>query len=155
MRPGAQRPRERRPHRHLFRVDGEPEAFLELAAAAEAAGLRSGWLDWDPDQGSGPSDGGIAAPFSRRVGVTADATRSFKRRRGPAVLADVLREHFGGHAVVLARGLPAELSAPTLRAAGGSRGGWRLGPDGGGSPILSTAELIRRLGRPPHDEAAR
>ena len=62
--------------------------------------------------------------------------------RGPAVVDDLLREHFRGCRLVLVRGGE---GLPRLEADGD---GWRLATPGGWAVRRSTAELVADLGRP-------
>ncbi len=98
---------------HLARVAGAAEAYAPLVEAARAEGLRVGWLRLG-EGASAPSDLGAAADAGalRSVGVAPGGeVVAVKRLRGEPVLADLLREHFAGCALVLVQA-PA---APTLR----------------------------------------
>jgi hypothetical protein len=91
-------------HIHLIRTGETPEALRELFDAVAACGLRFGWLDLGdralPDE---PLTRAVRAGALRAVEVGCDGSTTRKTRRGPVVLGDLLRENFGGCAVVFAR----------------------------------------------------
>lgn len=92
---------------HVLRLTTRVVKFDRLIAAVRQNMLRCGWLEWRPEAieplASPPSH--LAEPAGlgvmRAVEVTASESVTVKPRRGPAVLADVLREHFRGCALVL------------------------------------------------------
>jgi len=127
---------------HILRVDGPPEAFTPLIAAARAAGLRAGWLDLEtlpepPEPVARAADSGVL----RAVARTASGTVTVKRVGGSLVLEDLLREQFSGCRWVLVRG---EVAAPRLTPTAEA---WRIESDEG-SWDLSTDDLVARLKRP-------
>ena len=124
-------------------VEGAPEAFEALVRAAAERGARVGWLDWDaasapPEQLAGAAGAGVA----KAVAVSAGGSISWKARKGPPVLRDVLREQFLGCAIVLARGLE---GAPRLIADGPT---YRLEATGAAPRTLAAAEAAAELLRP-------
>jgi hypothetical protein len=141
---------------HALRVAEGSEAFRVLLAAVEHAGGRAGWLELPggvPTAGEG-SDcdvlGGAAAAADRVlaagawkvVAVAERCTVAVKRRRGSAVLRDLLREHFRGCRLVLVRG---DIALPALRP---RADGWELESLDGETRVLSTADLIQCLRAP-------
>ena len=127
---------------HILRVDGEPESFTVLIAAARAAGLRAGWLDLEtlpepPEAVARAADSGVL----RAVARTTSGTVAVKRVGGELVLEDLVREQFMGCRWLLVRG---EVAAPVLTP---TAEGWRIRWDEGGLS-LSTSELVTRLQRP-------
>lgn len=142
---------------HLLRVERPPEDFAELFAAAAEAGLRIGWLEAaDPEP---PPSLAAAAGLGalRAVAVGEAGTLAYKPRRGPAVLADLLREHFAGCALVLVHGDIADAAgASYLEPPHDPDAGWRLVTREGDHPLatlqddrpLTTDSLVARLRRP-------
>lgn len=130
---------------HLLRVDQGPEVFAPLLAAARELGLRAGWLVWS-GQATVPGElaAAVAAGTPKAVAVGPRASLVVKTRRGPAVLADVLREHFTGHRLVLVAG-EAPSGLPRLQAAAD---GYRVergdGTVGGPWDAADLAALLRR-----------
>jgi hypothetical protein len=130
---------------HLLRVTDPPEIFAPLIEAARALGLRVGWLDLAgavsplPE----PLESAAALGMLRAVAVGEGRTVAVKPLRGATVLKDLLREHFRGCVLVLARG---EVEAPRLEADGEA---WRLSLPESASRRLSTGELAESL-RKPH-----
>jgi hypothetical protein len=141
---------------HALRVTAGSEAFGPLLAAVEHAGERAGWLEL-PGSGAG----GAESSGSRLLGDAAEsidlvlqtgawkvvavsdrASVAVKRLRGPAVLRDLLREHFRGCRLVLVRG---DIALPALRP---RADGWELESLAGETRLLSTADLIRSLRAP-------
>lgn len=127
---------------HLLCVEGDVESFAPLLAAARAAGTVAGWLELDAAEPP-PSLGRAAeAGALRAVAAGPRGSVTVKARRGPAVLGDLLREHFRGCRVVLVRGA---LAVPRLRPAGA---GWRIERDDAPVLELDTEALIARLRKP-------
>ncbi|MEM7051472.1 MAG: hypothetical protein AAF604_17530 [Acidobacteriota bacterium] len=129
---------------HLLAVAGTSASYAALFAYLEAAGMRVGWLDLTASAGPPPAlEAAVAAGVHRAVEVTDGRTVVVKGRRGPAVLRDLLREHFLGCVLVLVRGgedMP-------LLAAGEAEGDWRV-EAAGETHELSSAALAARLRRP-------
>lgn len=127
--------------RHLLRVTEDPDTFRELIAALRQAGGRSGWLELA--DASPPPSLGRAADLGvlRAVAAGEERTVATKNRRGPAVLADLVHEHFRGCAVVLIRGAA---RVPLLEPAAD---GWRIVAEDG-TRELSTQALVAALRRP-------
>lgn len=125
----------------LIVVEGDGSAFAALFAAAEERGLRFGWLELDS-----PVEAPAAlAPFAgafRAVAVGSVQSVAVKPRKGPAVLRDLLREHFLGADVVLVRGLDA---FPRLTSDGKS---WKLSESSAVERQLTLEELLSRLRAP-------
>jgi len=116
----------------LVAVEAGPEAFATLFAAARAAGVRLGWLDLVASAPQAPPELEAAAALGARRAVAVGGGRALavKPLAGAAVLRDLLREHFLGCAVVLARGLE----------------GWpRLEPEGEAFRLRYSADRERRL----------
>jgi hypothetical protein len=127
-------------------VAAGPEAFAALFAAAEAAGVRLGWLEWRaPAGGDGALETATGFGALRAVAVGDGRVQSAKRLRGEPVLRDLLREHFLGCAVVLLHGLDA---LPRLAPSG--TGGFRLETTGGRALELDPAAAVAELARPRH-----
>jgi hypothetical protein len=123
----------------LLRVEDSPQTFAPLFSAAAAGGLRLGWLELNVPPGQPvPEDPASAADLGalRAVAVEEGRTVVIKPRRGPAVLEDLLREHFRGAAVVLVRG---EVEAPRLTAT--EDGAWQV-EMGKGKYRKDTASLL-------------
>jgi hypothetical protein len=132
---------------HLLAVDGPPEDFAELIAAARQAGLRLGWLEAAAPAPLPPTLAAAAAAGARRaVGVGEGLAAAVKPLAGPPVLRDLVREHFLGCAAVLVRG-PIAAPEPPARLAAFPGGAWRV-TLAAAVHTLSTAELIARLRRP-------
>lgn len=140
---------------HALRVVEGSDAFRSLFAAVEDEGGRAGWLDLDRASGAGaaaptPTLDSAAEPIGRilddgawkAVAVDERWSVAVKRRRGPAVLRDLLREHFRGCRLVLVRG---EVALPALRR---RADGWELESLDGEVRRLTTADLIRTLRAP-------
>lgn len=143
---------------HLLRVAEGPEIFSALWEALEAVGLRAGWLEVaEPDPAPATLVRAAFGGALRAVAVGERSTLAVKRRRGPARLEDLLREHFLGCRLVLLRGdglLAAETAGlPTLVPVSG--GGWRVEAPGGPACDLATEELVARLRRPRPWQPAR
>ncbi len=132
---------------HLLVVEAPPEAFATLVAAAAGDGARLGWLDWSPAPPLLPPDLEAAAALGvlRAVAVAPGRAVTVKPLAGPAVLRDLVREHFLGCRALLVRG-----AAPAAgwRLDPGPAGGWRLSAPGGAAETLTTAALLARLRRP-------
>ena len=93
---------------HLLRVEpsSDIESFRSLIDAVRADGGRVGWLRWRPVTPSRDETLIEAAAESllRHVDVDASGSVARKPRSGPAVLRDVVREHFRGCRAVLVAG---------------------------------------------------
>lgn len=128
---------------HLLAVTAPAATFASLVAAVAADGGRVGWLELRPPAAADPglleaSAGGM----SRAVAVGGGASQAVKSLRGPAVLRDVLREHFRGSRLVLIVGshdLPALSLGPA---------GWLIKTPSGHSTEWSTQSLTLSLRRP-------
>ncbi len=130
----------------LVAVDAEPARFAALIAAARDRGVRIGWLDLrdsapvrdaDLEQAAG-------AGAARSVAVGGGRVMSVKPISGPAVLRDLIREHFPGCRIVLVRGRG---GYPGLAPAGG---GYRLEVAAGRDRELDPAATLAELLRPVH-----
>lgn len=146
---------------HLLRYGGDPGALAPLAEAAAAEGLRVGWLEVSGDAAA-EVPAGLDAAFSagafRSVAVGEGRSVAVKRRSGPPVLSDLLREHFLGCALVVVRA-----PAPGAPDEGGARlagelaeaaaleavdGVYRVSAPGEAARTFDPAELAARLRRP-------
>jgi hypothetical protein len=129
----------------LVAVDGPPEAFAELFAAARERGVRIGWLELAAAEAV-PADLERAAAEGAQRAVAVGGGRAVvvKPLRGEPVLRDLLREHFLGCALVLVRGAEGR---PRLVSAAA---GYRLETAGSGGPELSAAAMLAELARPRH-----
>ncbi len=119
---------------HLLRYDGPVSALAPLLEAARAEGLRIGWLEGEaeaPAPAPSALDAAADAGAFRSVAVGAERSVAVKRRSGPPVLRDVLREHFLGCALVVLAG-----GAPPIDA----RGGAERGPDSSEAPALEVTD---------------
>lgn len=138
----------RRAHPHLLRTSADPAAFASLIRAVEndpTAPNRVGWLAWAPEaEASEPESlaGSAGAGIHGAVHVHAAGSVAMRSRKGPPVLADVLRVHFPGCRLVLVRG---DVDAPEIRPAADDRYEIRHedGPD-----ELDAEALAARLRRP-------
>jgi hypothetical protein len=132
---------------HLVRVAEEPAAFAPLAAALAAAGLRLGWLEWRPPSPLPPSLTAAAGLGAlRAVAVGGGTVAAVKPLAGPPVLADLVRGHFLGCALVLVAGEDAATARlPSLATEAG--GGYRL-HGAGGERRYDPAALAARLRSP-------
>lgn len=127
----------------LFAVDAPADVFAELFRAAKSAGLRCGWLELQSPSVVPPELEEAAAEGAlRAVAVGGGRSVAVKPLAGPAVLRDLLREHFLGCAFVLVRGSE---GFPRLAAAGD---GWRLRSGLKSDRELSTGDLLAELRRP-------
>jgi hypothetical protein len=128
---------------HLLRVDEGPDRFAPLIEAVRALGLRVGWLELAPPP---PVPGGLetAAALGTLRAVAAGGGRSVvvKPLRGEPVLADLLREHFRGCALVLLRG---EAAAPLLRGEGER---WTVAVASEAARAFATGDLAEALRSP-------
>ena len=130
---------------HVLRVEDGPEVFAPLLKALAAEGLRVGWLELaEPEPVPTSLAQAARSGALRAVAVGVRGSVALKERKGPAVLSDVLREHFLGCRLVLLRGGDEQATRliPT------SGGGWRVEPPSGAARDLSTGELMTRLRRP-------
>ncbi len=130
----------------LVAVEAAPEAFAALFAAARAAGVRLGWLDLAGPAAPAPPDLEVAAALGARRAVAIGGGRALtvKPLAGAPVLRDLLREHFLGCVVVLARGLE---GWPRLEPEGES---FRLRLAAERARRLDAADLLAELARPRH-----
>lgn len=131
----------------LVAVDCGPGEFASLFAAARAAGERIGWLDLTGATAAPvPADLERAAGLGalRAVAVAAGRTVVVKPVAGPAVLRDLLREHFRGCFAVLVRGLE---GWPRLRPAGEA---FALSTAADRTRDIGAVDLVARLRRPRH-----
>ena len=135
---------------HLVRVEEVPEAFATLVEAVGAAGLRLGWLEWrapEPLPRSLTAAAGLGA--LRAVAVGGGISAAVKPIAGSPVLADLLRQHFLGCALVLIHGQGGrygETAGLPLLAPAGEEG-YRLA-SAGGDRTFSAEELAARLRSP-------
>jgi hypothetical protein len=136
---------------HLLAVAVGPVELGELWVALREAGMRAGWLEWNPASSlpqGGPLAEATATGALRAVEIHADGAIARKPRRGPANLDDVLREQFLGCAVVFVRGpVPTRPEEPTIPKLEPSGAHWRIAA-GDESKTLDTAALISRLRSP-------
>ena len=126
----------------ILRVDEGPERFVPLLAALAEAGMRCGWLDLETPADP-PAELETAAGHGvlRAVSAVGDRVVVVKPVRGGPVPRDLLREHFRGCALVLARG---EVEAARLAADGE---GWEVRTTDGATR-LTTDELVANLRKP-------
>jgi len=128
-------------------VDRGPEAFQSLFAAAREAGERFGWLELATDAASPvPPDLASAAESGALRAVRSGGGRTIvvKPVAGPAVLRDLVREHFLGCTLILVRGWE---GWPRVEP---SAGGYELRSAVGRSRSFGAAELVAELRRPKH-----
>ena len=140
-------------HRHLLRVQRPAAEFQALVAAVRQAGGRVGWLELQPEgqptlqpvpeRLRSAADLGVL----RAVAVGGGETVVVKPMRGPAVLRDLLREHFRGCALVLVTGTSPDgdevdpLLEPDSEA-------WGLHFSSGTTRRHTTEDLVAALRRP-------
>jgi len=127
----------------LFSVSGGASDYESLFAAARERGAKVGWLELDSVAVRARTPAGL--PFTgafRTVEVDERWTVSTKPRKGPAVLRDLLREHFLGADVVLVSGLDL---FPKLARSGD---GWELEEAAGRKHRLSTEALLDLARKP-------
>ena len=127
----------------LFSVSGNASDYAPLFAAARERGTKVGWLELDSVAMNSRTPAG--PPFTsafRTVEVSERWTVSTKPRKGPAVLRDLLREHFLGAAVVLVLGL--DLFPKLVR----RDDEWELEEAAGKKRRLSTEALLDRARKP-------
>lgn len=124
---------------HCLRYGGESEVLGDLIAAADSRGLRVGYLDLDSMEPAKLYE--ACEPLgAKTVWVGESANLIFKRRRGPGVIKDLLREYFRGFDLVLVKG---EVEFPILSAVDGE---WRL-TFSEKQKRLTTSRLLDRLAR--------
>ena len=125
---------------HLLRVDRSAANFADLITAAQADGLRIGWLDLE-NLSPAPASLEAAAQIGvlRAVSVAAGRTVAVKPLRGAPVLKDLLREHFRGSRLVLILGA---VDAPALTQNGKS---WSVQTVDGKVFNWTTDQLVARL----------
>ena len=128
----------------VLAVDAAAAVYAPLLNALAKTGERAGWLDLQPAAAEGSSGLEEAAALGvlRAVSVGGGRVRTLKPIRGPAVLDDLLREHFRGCRLVLVRG-----GADLVRLEP-QGDGWLLTSPAGGAVRRTTGELVAGLGRP-------
>jgi hypothetical protein len=127
----------------LFSVSGDVSDYEPLFVAARERGAKVGWLELDSVAAGARTPAGL--PFTgafRTVEVNDRWTVSTKPRKGPAVLRDLLREHFLGADVVLVSGL--DLFPKLSR----RNEDWELEEAAGRKFRLSTEALLDRARKP-------
>jgi hypothetical protein len=132
---------------HLLRTELSPQQLSPLFAALTERDLRFGWLELAAERvmPAGPLDGAL-----RGVRYGGGEVVARKALRGPVVLADLLREHFRGAAVVFVEGAGNSSAVELATAARLDRlddERWRLVGEEG-SVDLATAELADRFRSP-------
>ena len=131
---------------HLLRVEGAPDVYAPLLAAAAAAGLRVGWLEL---QGAPPAppplQDALQAGGDRAVAIGETWTLAVRPRKGAARLRELLRQQFLGCALVLVHG-NVDASAPTLSA--NDDGSWRVAIPDAAERRLTTEQLVAALREP-------
>ncbi|MGE0640297.1 MAG: hypothetical protein AB7G12_14510 [Thermoanaerobaculia bacterium] len=127
----------------LVGVQGDAATFEALFRAAAGRDLRVGWLDLE-EECPVPAPLAAAAELGayRSVAAAGRATVATKSRKGPAVLRDLVREHFLGADLVLVRGLDL---FPRLAWVAGS---WELSESASAKRRLDLGQLLARLRRP-------
>jgi hypothetical protein len=131
---------------HLLRVEGEPEVYAPLLAAAAAAGLRVGWLELATAAPPPESLRSVlAAGGDRAVAVGEGWTLAVRPRKGAARLRELLRQQFLGCTLVLVRG---ELETPAPLVAASDDGWWRVVIPGGTARRFGLDELVAALRQP-------
>jgi hypothetical protein len=137
---------------HLLRFDGEPEELAPLLAAAGREGLRIGWLELAPDAVPAPVPDGLDAATSagafRAASAGAGRTVAVKRRSGPPVVRDLLREHFAGCALVVVRAAAGAAGLDDVARLEAAEAGYRLQPPEAAALDLTADALAARLRRP-------
>lgn len=128
---------------HLLRVEAGPESYASFVAAADAAGMRGGWLELGEDPPLPGPLAGAPAELLRAVAAGPRRTVTLKERRREPVLRDLVREHFLGCRFLLVRG---SIDAPLLIPEGV---GWRLKVPGFPDRELTSESLVAAL-RSPH-----
>jgi hypothetical protein len=135
---------------HLLRAEETLLEFAPLVAALRQDGLRAGWLEWSPQRAPAEAElfpGAGEKGLLRAVRVEAGRTVAEKRLWGAPVLADVLREHFRGCALVLVH-QPREtppIDAPLLQK---KEEGWQIALADGALREMTTTALAAALRRP-------
>jgi hypothetical protein len=91
----------------IVAVELPSSCWTELIREAKQRGARVGWLEWNGADLELPVEleGVMAGGCERVVLVGPRRTVSFRVRRGPSVLRDVIRSHFLGWDLVLVHGL--------------------------------------------------
>ncbi len=131
-------------NQHLLRVARPVVEFEEVIAAVRHHGGRVGWLELGEVAAAPlPEALEMAAGHGvlRAVAVGGGRAVAVKPMRGPAVLGDVLREHFRGCILVLVHG---DVDSPLLEPRGG---GWVVLLEAG-EKFLKTEELVAALRKP-------
>ncbi len=131
---------------HLLRVDDGPETFALLVEAARALGLRVGWLELAPPPSvAGDLEAAAGLGVLRAVAAGGGRAVAVKPLKGEPVLADLLREHFRGCALVLVRG---EAAAPLLRSHDQEAERWTVAVPGETARVFATGALAEALRSP-------
>ena len=147
---------------HLCWVLEPPARFEPLTAAACERDLRVGWLHLAPFSRVPELEPAVRSGMSRALAVGAGASLSLKPIPGEPVLADLIRGHFLGCALVLISGdpsrpgvridrqlAPARLWSVRSRDPDAEdRGSWKLVTSEGRERVLTTEQLVGRLRRP-------
>jgi len=130
--------------RHLLRVTRPVVEFEDVIAAVRHHGGRVGWLELG-EAAAAPLpaslEGAAGIGVLRAVAVGGGRAVAVKPMRGPAVLRDVLREHFRGCVLVLVHG---EVDAPRLESRDGD---WVVSWETGDQRLTSD-ELAAALRKP-------
>ena len=127
----------------IYRVSAPPSAFAPLLEAACAAGLRVGWLSICEPEPPAPLSAAIVSGATRTAMAGERLTLTARRRRGPAVLEDLLRREFAGCRVVLVDG---EVEAPHLQPV--PEGGWSITGPAGEELAADPSRLVAIWQRP-------
>ena len=131
---------------HLLRVEGAPDVYAPLLAAAAAAGMRVGWLELQDAPPAPPLLQNVLQAGSDRVVAIGESwTLAARPRKGPARLRELLRQQFLGCALVLVRG-NVDTPAPTLSA--NDDGSWRVTISDAVERRLTTEQLVAALREP-------
>lgn len=130
---------------HLLRVEGAPEVYAPLLAAAAAAGLRVGWLELQDAPPPPQSLHDAAQAGSDRVVAIGETwTLTARPRKGAARLRELLRQQFLGCTLVLVHG-EVEVQPPVLAAVDD---GWRITIPDAAERRLTTDGLVSALREP-------
>lgn len=129
---------------HLLRALGEVRDFAPLLEAMSRQGKRIGWLILGDVEGPPELEAAARSGAAHAVAAGSVRTVSVKRRQGPAVTEDLLREHFLGCIAVLVQG---DLEVPTLAPPTGKTG-WVVTTVGGQERQYAIGDLLSALRRP-------
>ena len=88
---------------HCLNYGGDEGKLGELITTATSRGLRLGFLDLETQEQVALYQEQVT-PWAKIVQVGERANLTLKRRRGPWILKDLLREHFRGFDLVLVKG---------------------------------------------------